>query len=465
MPTQNEYAVALQSQRSEHIKINLLNFNYQVVDELSGVVTNSNISINADSDIRRTCDITMVVTDSSFNVALGGKIWLDKSIQIFTGIESMRTGEIVWTNRGIYLINSPSFSYGADTHSLSFQGVDLMAKLTGMRNGYIEGAPTVVPQGSKIRDVMIATLKLGGFTKYIVEDNPQTTPYEINVAQGGTLYDLLKQLKDISAEYEMFFDVDGVFRYQKIPTGQDEIVVARDDLWEQVLINYSLNTDFTTIKNSVEVYGKSHKPIYFGGDATVSGNQYSVNIATFPSSYPVTSTTIGFVAKTKVSNPTFKINNLVAYPIVNEDGSPAIIPEANKYYVLRYKDKKFIFLGYQQIYGKAMDENPDSPFYIDGTIGIINIQLLGGEYENIYTNDLAVQRARYELYIRTNRQDAITMTCVPLPWLDVNTLVEFTLPNETEKKLWMIKNINTSQGVGDTQSIQMIRYYPLYPIL
>ena len=38
MPTQAEYNVTKQQQRELYVKINLLNFKFQIVDELSGVL-------------------------------------------------------------------------------------------------------------------------------------------------------------------------------------------------------------------------------------------------------------------------------------------------------------------------------------------------------------------------------------------------------------------------------------------
>ena len=52
---------------------------------------------------------------------------------------------------------------------------------------------------------------------------------------------------------------------------------------------------------------------------------------------------------------------------------------------------------------------------------------------------------------------------MPIYWLDVNWLVEITLPNkqgiETKEK-YIIKKIDTTVGVNGTQNITMIKYYP-----
>lgn len=117
-------------------------------------------------------------------------------------------------------------------------------------------------------------------------------------------------------------------------------------------------------------------------------------------------------------------------------------------------------------YGISMDENEQSPFYVEGNLGKIHIVLTGGEYDNIVTEQQAQDRAEYELYLRCKLQDQVTINCVPIYWLDVNWLIEITLPNKQgteETHQYIIKSINTTLGVNGTQSINMMRYYPLYP--
>ena len=87
----------------------------------------------------------------------------------------------------------------------------------------------------------------------------------------------------------------------------------------------------------------------------------------------------------------------------------------------------------------------------------------GDEYDNIYSNDLAEQRARYEIYLRSRLHDSINITTVPIYWLDVNNIIEYNLPNGNgQSDLWLVKSINTDISTEGTQSISAIRYYPLY---
>ena len=451
------YNDAKKNIRDLRVKINVLNFNMQTVDEITGVVLDGSINVDATADIRRTCSLSLVVKDSTLELQPGGRIWVDKYFQVL--IDYLNKGD--WINMGIYLVDASSWSYDPGNSTLSLQGLDLMSKLTGQRNGYLKGIPTIIPQDSSIRDSMISTLvDLGGFNNYVIEDNPQPVPYEIKIDQGGTVYDVLSELRDITPNYEMFFDVDGVFHYQKIPSGQNEASYIQDDMWKQVVLSESTGVDFGEVKNVIEVYGMSHDPSHYG-EATVDGNTYKVTMAGVDS---LTKGLIyGFKAPSIVENPTLKINSLPAYPLVNEDGTNAVIPQANKFYVVQYKgEENFLFLGYQQPYAIAKDENPDSPFYIN-TIGEIRQVFYGDEYENIWSNDLAQQKANYELWLHTRLNDSISLSVVPLYWLDVNILVDYTRVNTIETNQYIIKSIDTSLSPDGTQTINMVRYYPLYP--
>lgn len=451
------YNDAKKNIRDLRVKINILNFNMQTVDEITGVVLDGNINVDATADIRRTCSLSLAVKDSTLELQPGGRIWVDKYFQVF--VDYLNSGD--WVNMGIYLVDAPSWSYDPGNSTLSLQGLDLMSKLTGQRNGYLEGIPTIIPQDSSIRDSMISTLvDLGGFNNYVIEDNPQPVPYEIKIDQGGTVYDILSELRDITPNYEIFFDVDGVFHYQRIPSGQNEASYIQDDMWKQIVLSESTSVDFGEVKNVVEVYGMSHDPSHYG-EATVDGNTYNVTMAGVDS---LTKGLIyGFKAPSIVENPMLKINSLPAYPLVNEDGTTAVIPQANKFYVVQYKgEENFLFLGYQQPYAIAKDENPDSPFYIN-TIGEIRQVFYGDEYENIWSNDLAQQRANYELWLHTRLNDSISLSVVPLYWLDVNILVDYTRVNTTETNQYIIKSIDTSLSPDGSQTINMVRYYPLYP--
>ena len=407
--TEEEYRVTTQQGRIIHTKINILNFNFQTVGEISGVVLDgSTYNTDATSDIRRTCSISLIPKDSSFDIKYGGKLWMDKYVQIFIGIEDIKNNnEVVYSNIGLYLINNPEQVYDAINNTITINGIDLMAKITGMRNGYLDGVSYQIPMNSDIQGAMISLIKDEcGFSLYSI-DQPSPTPlipYEMSFGLGSTAYNILTQLRDINANYQTYFDQEGVFWFNQIPMGDNEQVMVDDKIWEKVLISYKKSTDFESVKNYIEVFGKTQEEGYQSGGQTF----------------------------------------YTPYGVAFDDN-----PESPFYVGQNMENRiRIVLTGgeYDNIY----------PIRDNGTIRSL---------EDF--NSLAQQRANYELYTRCRLQDQIDLTCVPIYWLDVNWLIRITLPNkfgESITEYYIIKRINTTLGVNGTQTITCMKYYPFYPI-
>ncbi len=139
-----DYDVLKQPYINKYLRVDLLDFDYNVIRDITGHLTKCSVSVDADSDLRRNCDVSMVITDDKVDISPEGGIWLNRYIQPYVGYENAYTGKIQWYNQGIFLINEPTWQYDSSTNELSFKGVDLMAKMTGLRNGNLEGIPTVV---------------------------------------------------------------------------------------------------------------------------------------------------------------------------------------------------------------------------------------------------------------------------------------------------------------------------------
>ena len=487
---QQDYDIIQQRIINRYLKVNLLDFDYTVVDELSGNVMSFDVSVDADSDIRRTCNVEIVVTDSSFDIKAGSKIWLDKMIQPYIGIENIRTGEIQWYNQGIYLINDPSWQYDAATNTLSFSAVDLMAKLTGLRNGALTGVPYVIQQGSSVRDAIITCLGLAGFTKYVVEDckrrdgNVQEVPYEIKIEQGGTVYDILTALRDILPQYQMYFDVDGVFHYEYIPTGEDAPVLLDDNVLPKIVQSESINTSFESVKNYIEVWGRNHDIVNYPSEITIDGGAITVKIADLPE-LPA-NTMIGFTPNADIADTAITIkviSNKVdgsevthdALPLVDSSGEPIKNLAKDVYWVANLQEKTtgegdatvttktWLFMGHQQAQAVWQDDNPDSPFYTGGSVGVIREVLYGGDYDNITSDELALERAKIEIYWKCRLNDTLSMGMLPIPWLDVNTVIEHAVKGGTTTERYMIKSFSADYGDINGMDVNAMTLYPYYP--
>ena len=378
IPTQTDYDLIQMKTRSTRIKVEVLNFNFQTVNSLEGRVTEGSISVDATSDIRRTCSLTLTVEKAKNMISPSGELWLDKFIRIYEGIDNPRNNnETVWWNMGIFLINNPNTVYNSVTETVTFEGLDLMSKLTGRRNGQLPAVATVVPAGNKIADVVKQIItQLGGFDNYIIEDVGYEIPYDIKKDMGATIYDLLVEIRDLYANWEMFFDVNGVFHWQQIPDGENEpIVVNFDELRQKLIISDSINVDFENVKNNVIVYGR------------LLDNGYQV-MAT---------------ATDTITNSPYNVNNIGQINYIVDD-------------------------------------------------------------ERIYNDDLAVQRATYELYLHARLNDAITLEIVPIPWLnDVNIKIKYTNEEIGLSGEFLIQSLEIPLGIDSSMNINAIKIYPDEP--
>ena len=475
----DQYFTANQQIKNLYVKVNLLDFNFFVVNNIEGNLIDGNISINANSDIRRTGNLSFVVTNSSFNVQSGGQIWLDKYIQIFIGIEDIRTKEIIWNNMGIFLINQPTYHYDVSTKQMSFQCVDLMAKMTGLRNGYITGIGqegfVLIPVGSNVREAIIDIVRRCGFNEYYVSEclNSdgviQEVPYDMKFEQGVTWYEVLDKLRNILPNYQIYFDVNGVFRYEKIPSGEDDPLMITEYLWDNNLLQETVNVNFNDVKNVVEIWGRVHETEYFSdaSSTVVSNNVIGPTWSGLTNLETYTITALSLPQSITVSTGIYIdfLNRLLL--IKDFNGNNITYLPANEYLVFSYSPyNHWLYLGGSQAHAVWKDENPDSPFYIESSIGEIPIVLSGDDYDNITSDDLALERAKYEIYRRCRLNDTIDLTTTPIYWADVNWKVSYTpLSGDNISKEYMIQSINIPLNINNAQSFNLSRFYPFYPVI
>lgn len=469
MYTLEEYEVGLQTYRNLYAKIRVINTNWQELYEWeSAVIGSPTFSIDSTSSIRRTCSLTLAsknIKGETHRIGFGQDIWLTTYFQVQLGIENIRTKEIVYTNMGVYMLDNPSYSYAAEEDTFTIKGVDLMCRMTGLRNGNLEGVEYTIEAGTNVRTAIIGTIALAGFNKYSVQECQYTTvPNQINIGVGGTVYDILSELQQIDPNTQMYFDVNGVFHYEKIPTGRREPIVIDDEYWNRNLISVETEYDFESVKNVVEVIGGTHDIKYYTEDVTrPSQDVLALTISSYTAGQYYNGLKVGFVIPDDVYfpvNPHVHINSL-GNVLLKYDKRPA----TGVCQVMRYIDegesRYFKLLGEITPRATAKNDASDSPFSTKN-LGEVRIVLSGGEYDNITTTAQAQARANWELYRRSALTDSITITCVPILWADVNQLIEITLPNETEPTKYMITKISTTFGTSGTQTINASRYASFY---
>lgn len=117
------------------------------------------------------------------------------------------------------------------------------------------------------------------------------------------------------------------------------------------------------------------------------------------------------------------------------------------------------------IYGNAYTryEEDDCPYTVE-KCDEIEQSLSGNDYEQIYTTDLARQRAEYEAWKAGRLTDSITVETILIPFLDVNVKIKYKSVHRGQVDTYIIDKISHSFD-GFTTTIEMHRFYPIYPFV
>ena len=467
-PLQTDFALVRQQTKDVYIKVNLLDKQFKIKDSFDGNLISDSLSVNSQSRQRRNYDCELFVSNASFLIGPKSNIWIDKYIQVFYGIKSVRTREIKYFLLGTFSYQSVNYAYNATSNILSLTCPDLMADYDGTKNGQVAGYEFLIPAGQDIRESVLAVLKEAGIERYYVEDIGKEIPYDLEFSGSYTWCDILEKICTLYDSWEFFFDVDGTFIWRKIPTGLTEPVIFDDSFVDRIWIDEKRSYDFSGIYNKTEIWGKVlelENDDRFVESSTYSGGVYSIALDNVTSYDDIDHLDqIGFKVNANcAAGAKVNINGLGAIPIVNDDGTPIAANRmvAGQTYVFSYrrnmgsvKQNCLYILGQYQCYGVYVENNPDCPFSVQNLgYEILNKQ----NYDNLYSDDLCYNQAEYLTYQTTALQDSIALELLIIPWLDVNQKIEYTSKQTGETNQYMIKDFSWSSLSGK-MSMNMYRF-------
>lgn len=461
--TQRDKNIVNQVAKELYAYVELLNTDMKVVDYIEGKLISDSFSIDANSSIRRTYSMELLVTDNTLLLGEGKRIWMDKYVRPYIGIKEIRTGEIIKYPKGIFTILDGNYSFDETTNTLSLSCSDLMSELNGERNGALK-SPIKFKEDENVRSLIITLLNETNIKKYIISDMDELLiPYEMEFEETQTYYDVLNEVVSLFSYFEMFFDVNGTFTIQQIPHQDNDNVVLTSDFLSPLVINENINTSFKGVYNKVIIWGQSLSPDYSASSCTydVSTNTY---VASFPdgvlnnfSLYAID------MPQTNATDSKLNINGTTLY--ITDDKGKHIEPSRidTTYNVFKYRkaNNDFYWLGEHQVYAEASETNLLSPFH-KSKIGELKKIFTGDEYSKIYSNSLAQDRANYELYHATRLQETVNLNMIDIPWIDVNWLVEYQSYTTKDIKRYVIKQItgSTTNGIID---VSMVLFYDQDP--
>ena len=335
-------------------------------------------------------------------------------------------------------------------------------------------------------------------------------PFDQEFSAGCSVLSILTTFRDLYPNYEMFFDMEtNTFICQLKPMCYEDDIYMDDHFLQRVLISESTSVDMTTVRNICEVWGQVIDADFYSEECSYSDHTYSSAIPGYEDGYyngDVIALKIPF-ANQKDSQ--LNINHLGPIPILNESDDepiPENVLKPSEVYAFKIKKKRVdkqdvisaYLLGQWQVHAVNVLTNgknsgqyvttpdgeecelysqeyfrhvyncdrvdmtviADSPFTVEKLGEILDVKV-SGEFENITSNDLAADRAKWENWKNCRLTDNITITTALLPFLDVNKKVSYKRSDSDKEHQYIISSVS-HDFAGFTTTITMYRFYPLY---
>lgn len=340
-----------------------------------------------------------------------------------------------------------------------------------------------------------------------------TIPYDQEFSAGCSVLSILTTFRDLYPNYEMFFDMEAnTFTCQLKPMCYEDDVFLDHDFIQRVLISESTSVDLASVRNICEVWGKVIETDFYSDACSYAGNTYTSSISGYEEAYYNGDVIALRIPAYNLENAKLNINGLGAIRIYSEAaGKPleAYTLKPGQVYAFQIKKQRVegrdqiraYLLGQWQVhalnvltngrksgqlvtspngqsfelYSKEYFQNfyncervdltivPGSPYTVERLGEIPDIKV-GGEYENITSDDLAADRAKWENWKNSRLTDQITITTALLPFLDVNKKVSYQRSDADQEYQYIITSVSHDFSAY-TSTITMYRFYPLYETL
>lgn len=263
MFTQDEISLLTNHTRQLKTKIQLLDWNENVLDELQGVCIDGSITSDINSAQRYAGSITLVVKNQSYIPGSTNKFWLNKKVKVYVGLYSPLTEEIIWWNQGIFILNKPKITDSSSEKNIQFDLCDQMAFYDGTLGGNISSTMEAkYGTGASISEVIKSLLIKGGCNKFNIDIQVdangvvRTLPYDFKKDAGTTYYECIKELGSLYMNWEYYFDRNGYFCFKKILNRLTDPIAYDSSQLNKIIIKNNLEPNWSNVKNYVEIWGR-----------------------------------------------------------------------------------------------------------------------------------------------------------------------------------------------------------------
>jgi len=472
---------------------------FTVTKEMSADVLNMSMTISAESDVRRIIALSAHMDDPQYFEATFASAWLNKMIRIRFGLWDFSLGQYKWFDLGTYMIARSDYTYSSEAQQLDLSLSDLMASATEERGSQI-GSEVKLFAGSDIKQTLEDVVeRFFPFTFCDISGfESEGLPYDMEFGRGIYPYEIVRKIVELYPAYEQFYSPDGVYTVRQIPTGVDEPVVLSADQMNKLVISDHGTVEPGTVRNVTEIWGAELDAEHTASkcDSAVTPSVYTLFI---DEQFEVleNNVTVSFTPDADCSaGQKIQIQGTPAHPLVTQSGAGQYIAvktaELRKglHYVVKYvtADQVYVLQGESEIHAMCFlfNERPTDAELatLKSKYGCNNIRIIidkdsqyavewigehtqvfsEGDYANIYTTQLAMERAYYENWRTARMQDVIQLSMLYVPWLDVNQKVEYQSIVDGKTRTYLVNSIDVSAETF-TMTVTLSRYYPMYPWL
>jgi len=338
-------------------------------------------------------------------------------------------------------------------------------------------------------------------------------PYDQEFSTGCSVWEILTTLVELYPNYDAAFDANGKFIVKMIPSEYTDAYDFLYDDYFDMVISEEISTELTGIKNICEVWGESMDTDWYkDGVVHTTTDNYKVELEGYPTNGYVTGTRIAVkFDEPSVSGQLMQINNLPPLSIYNQITQYDIgdneldTSHIHVFYITRMKTENdnyvqaFLYLGVSQAHGidvltdgtvipngyqdpttleyfdlyskeyyehvlncdnVSLTINPDSPFTVQKLGNRIDVKA-DGEFNNITSNELALERAQYENWKNSRLTDNVTITTKLMPFVEPYMKIDYKKQGYKERNDYIVQSVSHDLDNGTT-TITMYTFYPLY---
>ena len=278
------YLADTQNLQNQFIKLTLLDWNENPLEEIQGIATGGSISINGNSAIRRTCSLSMTVKDVSTGKITDTKnlISINKKVYIEIGIVNKtnyyKDYDILWYPQGVFVFTQCSINTALGQGiSLSAQLKDKMCLLNGECGGVITSAVildkydtlddttgkiiTTQPTISRIIRELVNHFGKEDLSKIIINDIEEQIKMVMRWTGANSLYLATKDSSHLFTtsynDAEAFGGIIQEFQY-----GQDVGFIYADFVWTQGDLTANCGDNICSILDKIKNFLGNYEYYY-----------------------------------------------------------------------------------------------------------------------------------------------------------------------------------------------------------